>query len=173
MKSLFELQKSFVKELWSHEGALEIKNNNGLKVHRDNCEIALIKQLARTYPYVQILLGEKFFKQMTQIFVKENHPSINNLFFYGANFAEFLRAHELTFPYKYLYDVANFEWALHYLNYCGDDLTTKNLKKIDEKFIFFSDFDVQKILSWCKNPSENLNLYEGKYQCEILKNLQK
>ncbi|MBD1548427.1 DNA-binding domain-containing protein [Roseibium aggregatum] len=80
-------------------------------VYRNNVIVSLTEALAQTYPAIERLLGEDYFKALARSFVTEHPPTSPVLLWYGAEFPDFIE----TFPplrhYPYLADVARLEWA--------------------------------------------------------------
>ncbi|MEM7620239.1 MAG: DNA-binding domain-containing protein [Pseudomonadota bacterium] len=80
-------------------------------VYRNNVSISLIEVLADTFPVVQQLVGEAFFKAMANIFVSQHLPSSPVLLHYGETFPDFVRDFEPAKSSPFLPDVARLEWA--------------------------------------------------------------
>jgi Putative DNA-binding domain len=66
------------------------------------------------------LVGADFFRQMARQFIARYPSSSANLFDYGAELADVLRALEAIKPLPYLPDVAMLEWACHRAYYAAD-----------------------------------------------------
>jgi hypothetical protein len=73
--------------------------------------VSLIDALADTYPVVQTLVGEEFFRAMARIFAENNPPRSAVLAYYGRNFADFVAAFPAAASVPYLADVARLEMA--------------------------------------------------------------
>lgn len=86
-------------------------------VYRNNVMVSLIDSLADTYPVVQALVGDAFFRAMAREFVRAEPPSSPVLAWYGAGFADFVAGFSPAAGLPYLADVARLEWmrveALH------------------------------------------------------------
>lgn len=80
-------------------------------VHRNNVLSSLIDALAQTFPVVQALVGQEFFRAMAGEFVRSFPPTSKILAFYGAGFPEFLSAFKPVQTIPYLPDVAALEMA--------------------------------------------------------------
>ena len=80
-------------------------------VYRNNVVASLINALADTYPVIQDLVGEAFFRAMAHVFVCAEPPCSPVLAGYGANFALFLEGFPPAATLPYLADVARLEWA--------------------------------------------------------------
>lgn len=79
-------------------------------VHRNNVVVSLVDALADSYPAVQALVGEDFFRAMAAEFVRGNPPRSPVLAWYGAGFADFLEGFPPAAGLPYLADVARLEW---------------------------------------------------------------
>ena len=80
-------------------------------VYRNNVTVSLIDALADTFPVVQALVGEEFFRAMAQVFMQANPPRSRLMAFYGHDFADFVRAFPPAASVPYLADVARLEMA--------------------------------------------------------------
>lgn len=79
-------------------------------VYRNNVIVGLVDALADTYPVVQSLVGEEFFRAMAAVFVRAHPPRCPVLAWYGAGFAEFIESFSPAASLPYLADVARLEW---------------------------------------------------------------
>lgn len=80
-------------------------------VYRNNVMVSLIDALADTYPVVQALVGEEFFRAMARVFAQTNPPRSTIMAYYGRNFAEFVATFPPAASVPYLADVARLEMA--------------------------------------------------------------
>jgi len=80
-------------------------------VYRNNVMVSLIDALADTYPVVQELVGEEFFRAMARVFAQANPPRSRVMAYYGHDFADFLAAFPPATSVPYLADVARLEMA--------------------------------------------------------------
>lgn len=80
-------------------------------VYRNNVVSSLIDALVDTFPVVQALVGEEFFRAMAGIFVRDRPPQSKLLAFYGDEFPAFIQAFEPARAVPYLADVARLEMA--------------------------------------------------------------
>ncbi|WP_131109757.1 HvfC/BufC N-terminal domain-containing protein [Sulfuricystis thermophila] len=79
-------------------------------VYRNNVIVGLVDALADSYPVVQALVGEEFFRAMAAEFVRASPPASPVLAWYGAGFADFIADFPPTAGLPYLADVARLEW---------------------------------------------------------------
>lgn len=79
-------------------------------VYRNNVIVSLVDALADSYPVVQALVGEEFFRAMAGEFVRRSPPRSPVLAWYGDGFADFIAGFEPVVGLSYLTDVARLEW---------------------------------------------------------------
>jgi hypothetical protein len=82
-----------------------------LAVYRNNVVSSLVDALADTFPVVQQLVGEAFFRAMAAVFVREAPPRSRVLAHYGHDFPVFIEAFEPARGLPYLADMARLEAA--------------------------------------------------------------
>lgn len=80
-------------------------------VYRNNVTVSLIDALADTFPVVQALVGEEFFRAMARVFAQTRPPLSRVLAFYGTSFADFVATFAPAADLAYLPDVARLEMA--------------------------------------------------------------
>lgn len=111
-------QQDFYQALGSSEGVLPtgLHTWNGsdpgrrFAVYRNNVLASLIDALADSFPVVQALVGEPFFRAMAQIYVWECPPESPILAEYGDRLPLFIRQFAPAAAVPYLADVAQLEW---------------------------------------------------------------
>lgn len=80
-------------------------------VYRNNVTVSLIDALADTFPVVQALVGEDFFRAMARVFVQAQPPRSRLMACYGDQFADFVNGFAPASSVPYLADVARLEMA--------------------------------------------------------------
>lgn len=80
-------------------------------VYRNNVAVSLIDALAATFPVVQALVGEEFFRAMARVFVQANPPRSRVMAYYGRSFADFVETFPPARSVPYLADIARLEMA--------------------------------------------------------------
>lgn len=80
-------------------------------VYRNNVMVSLIDALADTYPVVQALVGEAFFRAMASVFARAHPPRSAVMAYYGSGFADFIAGFAPAASVPYLADVARLEMA--------------------------------------------------------------
>ena len=79
-------------------------------VYRNNVLASLIDALADSFPVVQALVGEPFFRAMALIYVREYPPESPILAEYGDRLPPFIHQFAPAAAVPYLADVAQLEW---------------------------------------------------------------
>ncbi|MDX9994773.1 MAG: DNA-binding domain-containing protein [Rhodocyclaceae bacterium] len=79
-------------------------------VYRNNVIVSLVDALADSYPVVQALVGEDFFRAMAGEFVRRSPPRSPVLAGYGEDFAAFVAHFPPAAGLPYLADMARLEW---------------------------------------------------------------
>ncbi|MHA3735197.1 HvfC/BufC N-terminal domain-containing protein [Pseudomonas sp. Eth.TT006] len=78
-------------------------------VYRNNVQGSLINALADSFPVVQQLVGEDFFRAMAAVFLQQRPPHSPLLSRYGEAFPNFIDAFEPAASVAYLADVGRLE----------------------------------------------------------------
>jgi len=91
-----------------------------LAVYRNNVVSSLIDAVADTFPVVQELVGEEFFRAMASLFVRQHPPRSRVLAHYGTEFADFVDGFAPARAVPYLADVARLERARVLAHHAAD-----------------------------------------------------
>jgi hypothetical protein len=83
-----------------------------LRVYRHHVFESLASALAATFPTVQAVVGEEFFRSLARVFIGRSLPTQPVLAEYGAGFPAFIAGHDAARDLPYLADVARLDWAL-------------------------------------------------------------
>ncbi|WP_332821863.1 DNA-binding domain-containing protein [Pseudomonas sp.] len=78
-------------------------------VYRNNVLSSLVDALAASFPVVQQLVGEAFFRAMAAVYVRHSPPRTRILAEYGADFPAFIEGFAPAGSLAYLADVARLE----------------------------------------------------------------
>ncbi|WP_044872378.1 putative DNA-binding domain-containing protein [Pseudomonas sp. LFM046] len=89
-------------------------------VYRNNVLASLTGALAETFPVVQQLVGDEFFRAMARLYVQANPPRSALLAFYGDGFPDFIGAFPPATGLPYLADVARLELARVHAYHAAD-----------------------------------------------------
>ncbi len=84
-----------------------------LRIYRHHVSHSLSAALAATFPTVQALVGEGFFRTLAWGFMAQTLPGQPVLAEYGAEFPAFVAADEPARDLPYLADIAWLDWALN------------------------------------------------------------
>jgi hypothetical protein len=84
-----------------------------LAVYRHHVLHSLAGALAATFPTVQALVGEAFFRQLAHAFVAGGLPTQPVLAEYGAAFPAFVESRTAAHDLPYLADIARLDWAFN------------------------------------------------------------
>ncbi|MDP2333905.1 MAG: DNA-binding domain-containing protein [Reyranella sp.] len=84
-----------------------------LRVYRHHVTYSLGTALTATFPTVQALVGDGFFRTMAGRFVARELPAQPVLSEYDAGFPEFVAGYEPASGLPYLADLARLDWALN------------------------------------------------------------
>jgi hypothetical protein len=91
-----------------------------VQIYRRNTVVTLNEALAASYPTVQSLVGEEFFSETAEQYIRLCPPTSGNLHDFGSGLAAFLAHFTPAQALAYLPDVARLEWARQ-LSYHADD----------------------------------------------------
>ena len=108
MNTLATTQRAFIDALYSQAPC-----EAGVEVYRRNMLANLGGSLAATFPVVERLVGDVFFREAARVFVLAHPSRSGDLNEYGEAFADFLAAYPHARSLPYLADVARLEWACH------------------------------------------------------------
>jgi hypothetical protein len=85
-----------------------------LRIHRHHVRQSLVAALAATFPTVNSLVGDAFFRALGKAFVTESPPDSPVLAAYGARFPAFIESFSPAGGLPYLADTARLDWALNH-----------------------------------------------------------
>ena len=86
---------------------------NAIDIYRNTIRYTLVRAMRLSYPVVQKLVGEEFFEDTIEHFLRQHWPHSACLDDFGSEFAQFLESFEPASGLTYLADVARLEWAVH------------------------------------------------------------
>lgn len=82
-------------------------------IYQSSAIANITHSLSLTYPVIEKLVGEDFFRATCRQFIREVWPKSANMDDYGGEFPEFLSEFKHAKHLAYLADVARLEWAFH------------------------------------------------------------
>ena len=109
-----------------------------LRIHRHHVRQSLVGALASTFPTVQAIVGEAFFRTLAEGFVPRELPGQPVLAEYGAGFPAFVSAYGPAAALPYLADMAQLDWALNWAFHAPleDRLTVSGLADLPAESLF-------------------------------------
>lgn len=121
-------------------------------VYRNNVMVSLIDALADSYPVVQALVGDAFFRTMAREFVRVHPPQSPVLAWYGAAFAQFIAHFAPASTLAYLPDMARLEWlrveSWHAADACAVSETALSSLLADETSLARTRFILHPATRW-------------------------
>jgi hypothetical protein len=123
-----------------------------VQIYRRNTVVTLTEALAACYPTVQSLVGEEFFGQTAEQYLRLYPPTSGNLHDFGSALATFLAHFTPAQALAYLPDVARLEWARQ-LSYHADDApaleieTLKALSPAELAAVCFEQHPATRLIS--------------------------
>lgn len=126
MPSLSEMQHGFTAALFHADRSVapllhatrQGSVDGGLAIYRNNVYSNYRNSLSHRYAVVERLVGEAYFRQLCDAYITATPSLSGDVRDYGADYADFLRTHEVATMLPYLGDVAALEWQ------CGQVLAS-------------------------------------------------
>ena len=104
------------------------QNARRLAAYRRNITVNLCSALALTYPVVQRVVGEVFFREAARAHALLEPSRSGDLNDYGVNFAGFIGSYAHAAAMPYLSDLARLEWQLQVLALMSDTSISQALQ---------------------------------------------
>jgi len=134
MTTLAELQRNFISDCLS--GQLTSTNTllakdidtslisapSLMAIYQNSSIGNIIQAMKLTYPVIEKLVGEDFFRASCKEFISAHWPKSANMDDYGVEYADFLASFEPAKQLVYLKDVAQLEWLFHLSSLAGDSI---------------------------------------------------
>ena len=96
------------------------KNARRIAAYRRNISGNMSSALALTYPVIQRIVGDIFFREVARAYALFEPSRSGDLNDYGANFSSFIESYPHAAALSYLVDVARLEWQLQALALATD-----------------------------------------------------
>ncbi len=121
-KHLEALQNDFINAFFSNDKSAAIQHVVGddklnaeqrLGIYSGSVHGILTQALGLTFPVCKTLVGEKFFDNMTELFIDKYPPTTSIFAEYGDKLPLFLSTFDPVRDIPYFVDMARFEWARH------------------------------------------------------------
>lgn len=117
MKSLYHLQEKFSHAILGRDPSAvlpdimedDIPASERYNIYRNNTFISLTQALSQNFPVLYRLVGQAFFDQMAQDYIRKFPPASPVLMEYGARLPVFLRDYPPVSAMPYFADVAGLE----------------------------------------------------------------
>ena len=104
------------------------QNARRLAAYRRNVMVNLSSALALTYPVIERIVGELFFREAARAHALLEPSRSGDLNDYGANFAGFIGSYAHAAAMPYLSDLAHLEWQLQMLALMSDTSIPEAIK---------------------------------------------
>lgn len=118
MPALRDIQAAFIHDAYTGErtsivylNKYKLNSPERLDIYYNNTLLGLTDILTATYPVLQKIVGERFFRTIARFYIETNSQITGNRHTYGGELASFLRSYEPTVSWPYLPDIAAIEWA--------------------------------------------------------------
>lgn len=118
MSALRDIQAAFIHDAYTGEQTSAVYLNKynlnspeRLDIYYNNTLLGLTDILTATYPVLQKIVGESFFRTVARFYIETNSQITGNRHTYGGELASFLRSYEPAASWPYLPDIAAIEWA--------------------------------------------------------------
>jgi hypothetical protein len=138
-------QDAFIAALLSPEAPVpaEIVDPEGRRapkrfaVYRNNVTVSLIEALASTFPGVQAMVGEAFFREMARQYVRQHPPASPVIMHYGETFPAFIEDFGPAKTLPFLGDVARLDraWLNAYHAADAHALTAAEFQGVGEELL--------------------------------------
>lgn len=115
--SLLNREQTIPTEFFSGDPDLSTER---LRIYRGNLYAVWATALQNTFPVIQQLVGEDFFKQLAILYGQQYPSESGDLSIFGQYFAQFLASEASVLDYPYFSAVAEIEWKLHRAYYSAD-----------------------------------------------------
>ena len=127
MPALRDIQAAFIHDAYTGEQTSAVYLNKynlnspeRLDIYYNNTLLGLTDILTATYPVLQKIVGENFFRAVSRFYIETNSQTTGNSHAYGGELASFLRSYEPAVSWPYLPDIAAIEWAYFQASIAND-----------------------------------------------------
>jgi len=118
MPALRDIQAAFIHDAYTGEqtsvvylNKYKLNSPERLDIYYNNTLLGLTDILTATYPVLQKIVGESFFRTVASFYIETNSQITGNRHTYGGKLASFLSLYEPAASWPYLPDIAAIEWA--------------------------------------------------------------
>lgn len=104
------------------DSAQRLSASERVSIYQNNYRMTMVNALATTYPVCVKLVGEDFFRMLTEKYIQQSPSHSFSLNDYGAGLAQFIANVDAAKAVPYLADMASLEWACHRASLSADSL---------------------------------------------------
>ncbi|MFQ1702061.1 DUF2063 domain-containing protein [Loktanella agnita] len=97
-----------------------VQADKRFNVYRNNVAVGLSDALETGFPVLRKLVGDRFFRAMAGVYLRQHPPKSPLMMFYGEAMPEFLRGFAPAQSLPYLSDIARLELALRTAYHAAD-----------------------------------------------------
>jgi hypothetical protein len=131
MRALRDAQADFLAAVLGRDPALAAQwPRRGLSVYRSNARENFAAALEAAFPLLRALMGHGEFRAMAWAFQQRCPSRTGNLFYCGADLADFLSTHLAGTPDAPLSEVARFEWLIQQVLVAADEPARFNFEQL-------------------------------------------
>ena len=148
MPALRDIQSAFIHDAYTGEqtsiGYLndyKLNSSERLDIYYNNTVLGLTDVLATTYPVLQKIVGENYFRTLARFYIETFSQVTGNRHKYGEELASFLSAYEPAVSWPYLPDVAAIEWA-YFQATIADDVAALDFNELTDLISEYPNFIV-------------------------------
>lgn len=134
-----------------------------LAIHRNNTWVGFHSTLAATYPVVQRLAGDEWFRASARRYQRAHPSTCGDLQYVGQHYADFLSAELGATEYAYFADVAALEWRYQeaLIASAGADFDPAALAQVDPSDYGRLVFTPQPSLRLIESPYPLLSIWKA------------
>ncbi len=113
---LADFQHAFLQQVLRQDNELDCAagpHRQRIRIYQNNVFAAVLDYLREVYPAVQGLVGQDYFRQMSQLLAQLRPPQEGNIHHYGADMTLLLEQLPELDGLPYLKDLMDYEWGLH------------------------------------------------------------
>lgn len=148
MPALRDIQAAFIHDTYTggqtsavYLNKYKLNSQERLDIYYNNTLLGLTDILTATYPVLQKIVGESFFRTIARFYIETNSQNTGNRHTYGGELASFLRSYKPAASWPYLPDIAAIEWA-YFQASIADDAPALDFNGLTDLISEYPDFIV-------------------------------
>ena len=134
---LSNIQKKFKKSLLNKDLDLSLKQeilddgyiDQRVAIYRNNVGTIIKSSLREKFIITEKIVGNSIFNKVIRYYIYKHPPQESSLTYYGKSFPEFIMNIKELNKFKFLFDLASFEWQIN-----------ESYSAIEERILSLSDF---------------------------------